>query len=169
MLIIYRRCDMALKSTPDVPHKGWKPTDVIDLHDDEGREFGNYEDCEFCGHEQIRFVHLLGHAEYPKTIRVGCICACLLTNDYKNPKERERKLKNRANRKAKFLSRKWKPNRYGGETITLNGYRVTVGQPRPAAFRIWINGKEGKLTFADARSAKLRAFDAVQSMRERGT
>jgi hypothetical protein len=158
---------MALMNQQGVPHKGWHEVDVKDLHEDEGLVFGDYEDCEFCGHEQIRFVHLLGHPAYPTIIRVGCICACALTNDYKNPKERERKLRSRANRKAKFPNRKWKTTRYGGETITLDGFRVTVGQLRSGPYRVWIDGKEGKLTYHDARSAKLRAFDAVQILKEK--
>ena len=124
--------------------------------------------CQFCGHEQIRFVHLLGHPSYPDIIRVGCVCACDLTNDYKNPKERERKLKSRASRKAKFPNRKWKPTRYGGETISLDGYRVTVGQLRNGLYRIWIKSKEGTLTYPDTKTAKLCAFDAVQKMKEKG-
>jgi hypothetical protein len=159
---------MALSSQQGVPHKGWHEVNVIDLHEDEGLAYGDYQDCEFCGHEQIRFVHLLEHVSYDHAIRVGCICACNLTNDYKNPKKRERQLKSRANRKAKFPNRKWKATKHGGETIVLDGYRVTVAKISIGCFRLWINSKKGTKTYPDARTAKLRAFDAVQKMMERG-
>ena len=80
---------MGLYKLPGIPHRGWRLLDVIDLHDDEGLEYGDYEDCQFCDHEQIRYVHLLGHSSYDGVARVGCICACKLTEDYVNPKLRE--------------------------------------------------------------------------------
>lgn len=55
---------MPLNTQPGVPHKGWTLPGVTDLQLDEGRAFGEYEDCEFCGHEQIRFVHTLTHGGY---------------------------------------------------------------------------------------------------------
>jgi hypothetical protein len=159
---------MALSSEPGVPHKGWQEIGVIDLRQEQGAFYGEYEDCEFCGHEQIRFVHLLEHSSYPEVLRVGCICACDLTEDYKNPKRREREIRNRAARKERFVFRKWKQTKLGGETIVLDGYRVTVGQIAPGRYRIWINGKEGTRVYDNEITAKLCAFDAVQKMIEKG-
>jgi TPR repeat protein len=52
-------------------------------------------------------------------------------------------------------------------TIILNGYKVTLGKLPSGEFRLWINGMEGTQTYPDARSAKLRAVEAVRKMREK--
>jgi hypothetical protein len=140
---------------------------VIDLRDDEGLEYGDYEDCQFCDHEQIRFVHLLEHPSYKGIVRVGCICACKLTDDYVNPKRREQEVRNRANRRQRFPLRKWKPTRQGGKTITLDGHRITVGT-KNGKYRLWIDGTEGKLYFNDEKAAMLRGFDYIQKKKETG-
>lgn len=163
---------MALCSESGVPHKGWSLVDVIDLRDD-GHFFGDYENCQFCGKEQIRFVHLLKHDAYPSEMRVGCICSCHLTQDYVTPKVRERAARNRAARKEKFLTRKWKTTVLGGETVKLKGYQVTVGQLPNGLYRVWIRyeywvrAKEGKNLYPTAEAAKLRAFDAVHEIIEK--
>jgi hypothetical protein len=158
---------MGLCSTPGVPHKGWHLDDVIDLHLDEDLVFGEYEDCEFCDHEQIRYVHILSHKTFDRPMRVGCICSCKLTEDYVTPKERERKLRNAASRRVRFPNRKWRITKKGGETILIDGYRVTVGLIQSGKYRLWINSKEGSRSYDELRMAKIRAFDAVQEMKKR--
>lgn len=66
-----------------------------------------YEQCQMCGHEKIRYVHILEHKDFPEELRVGCVCASKLTNDYVKPQERERDLRNRANRRQNFMRREW--------------------------------------------------------------
>ncbi|MDI1312004.1 hypothetical protein, partial [Prosthecobacter sp.] len=128
----------------------------------EGLEYGDYEDCQFCEHEQIRYVHILAHPEYSDTIRVGCVCACNLTNDYVEPKRRERLLRNRTARRSRFPNRRsWRVNRQGGKTIKLDNHRITVGLKR-GRYRVWIDGEEGTLYYDDERGAMLRAYDRVQ-------
>ena len=80
----------------DIPHKGWTEIGMEDLGEE--AEFGEdieYERCEMCGNEKIRYVHIMTHPEFPGELRVGCICACHMTDDYENPEARERDLKNR--------------------------------------------------------------------------
>lgn len=108
---------MSLNTQPRVPHKGWSLAGVLDLQLDEGRAFGEYEQCEFCGQEQIRYVHTLAHDEYPDSIRVGCICAERLTEDYVNPKRREGELRNRAARREKWVKREWKASVKGNRFL----------------------------------------------------
>jgi hypothetical protein len=158
---------VGLYKLPGVPHRGWRLVDVIDLHDDEGLEYGDYEDCQFCDHEQIRYVHLLGHSSYDGIARVGCICACKLTEDYVNPKLRERELRNRSARRQRFPDRKWKLTRQGGKSITVDGHRVTVGL-KGGKYRIWIDSVEGKLYFDAERQAMLRAYDYIQKKKAKG-
>lgn len=114
-----------------IPHKGWEYIGIEDLGEniclDEDIE---YEQCEMCGKEKIRYVHLLRHSEYDGVIRVGCICASKMMDDYVTPQENERSLKNRMNRKKNFMKQEWrfKPAtgnytiRYKGEYITILRY-----------------------------------------------
>ena len=92
----------------NVPHKGWKCVDVMDIGENynsiEGME---YEQCEMCGKEKIRYVHLLKHHDYDGEIRVGCDCASKMLCDYVTPQDRERNLKNRVNRRKNFMKQEW--------------------------------------------------------------
>ena len=78
-----------LWNRPNVPHKNWCWLDVIDTQTRDSV-------CDMCGNERIRYVHVMAHPEYPAQLSVGCVCAEKMTNDYVNPKQRERKLRNAA-------------------------------------------------------------------------
>ena len=49
----------------NVPHKGWKHIGIEDLGEDAypGEEI-RYEQCEMCGYEKIRYVHILIHPDF---------------------------------------------------------------------------------------------------------
>ena len=49
---------MARWDLPGVPHKGWTLVGFEDIKDDPDAD---YETCEMCGNERIRFVHILSH------------------------------------------------------------------------------------------------------------
>ncbi|MCB1100654.1 MAG: hypothetical protein KDN22_34145 [Verrucomicrobiae bacterium] len=150
-----------LKSTPGCPHKGWEWLGATDLHDDEGLEFGEYETCEFCGHEQIRYVHALRHCDWKEEIAVGRICANNLSGD-PDIDITETRLRNRAQRRNNFPRLKsWKMSTRGNEWINYLGHHVVVICWSDGSFRLRIDGELGKLTFADVVAAKRRAFDVV--------
>ena len=116
-----RRWDQA-----GIPHKGWILEGVEDIKDHfkDGKDV-EYETCEMCQNERIRYVHILSHPNYDGLLRVGCDCACRMTEDYETPYEYERRAKNRSNRRKKFVKQEWRLNptgnyvlRYKGETIT---------------------------------------------------
>lgn len=93
----------------DIPHKGWIEIGMEDLGEE--AEFGDeiqYEQCEMCGDEKIRYVHIMKHLEFQGELRVGCICACHMTDDYESPQARERELRNRVQRKKNFMKREWR-------------------------------------------------------------
>ena len=70
----------------DVPHKGWTLVRVEDVMEGmDGCDESLYETCEMCGKEEIRYVHVLTHPEYEGQIRVGCVCAEKMTDDYVTP------------------------------------------------------------------------------------
>ena len=151
---------MGLFSESNFPHKGWCLIDVIDLREDNGLEYGEYEDCEACDHEQIRFVHILRHDSYHRNIRAGCVCSCKLTEDYVTPKHRERAVRNRAAKRDRFINRKWKDTRYGGKTIKIGEHRATVSEIN-GCFHVWINSVHGRDCYETERQAMLAAFDFV--------
>lgn len=157
----------------DIPHRGWRYIGMEDLGEycfpGEGIP---YEQCEMCGYEKLRYVHLLEHPDYDGIIRVGCECAEKMIIEYVDLEKRERELRNRGNRKKNFLKREWtyKPNtgnytmRYKGEYITImkskfgNGWGVIFqGESR------WdYNGKR----ITDLRTAKIVAFDLFDELHE---
>ncbi len=115
-----------------VPHRGWRCIDVEDLADlVDGTEEIPYEQCEMCGNERIRFVHLMQHPDYPHKLRVGCVCAEKMSDDYVNPRKAEDTLRKRASRRKNFNNKEWRFNpekqtyskKYKGEYITIKKSR----------------------------------------------
>lgn len=149
-----------------IPHKGWKYQDVIDLG-----EGSYYEKCQMCGKEELRYVHILYHDEYPDYLRVGCVCAQKLTDDYSLPETKERELKNRLKRKQNFLKREWKLKpakgtyslKYKGEFITIfpakfGGFGIVFQN----IFYYDLNGKK----FYKLEEAKEAAFEIFDNNHE---
>lgn len=150
---------MLLNTQPGVPHKGWSLTAVADLQLDEGRAFGEYDECEFCGKEQIRYVHTLAHPEYADSIRVGCVCAEHLTADYVNPKQRENELRNRAARRDKWTRRAWKTSAKGNPYLeTRDGHHIVVF-PVSSGCMLRIDGRKGRKIYPNVAAAQLASFD----------
>ncbi|MFH2002952.1 MAG: hypothetical protein ABIK28_25015, partial [Planctomycetota bacterium] len=90
-------------SQKEIPHKGWRCVDVIDLRpNDEPVELVDYAICEMCGHERIRFVHVMEHDDVDGQLLVGCVCAEKMLEDYVGPQHRESRLKNKATRKRNW-------------------------------------------------------------------
>ena len=76
------------------PTKGWWCHYVDDLGAVEAV-------CVACGTQPIRYAHVLVHDAYAEEIRVGCVCAEVLTNDYVNPKRRQREAQKQAERRKR--------------------------------------------------------------------
>lgn len=112
----------------DIPHKGWIEIGMEDLGEE--AEFGDeiqYEQCEMCGNEKIRYVHIMKHPEFLGKLRVGCICACHMTDDYESPQARERELRNRVQRKKNFMKREWRQViKTGNYTLKYKGEHITI-------------------------------------------
>lgn len=156
-----------------VPHKGWRYIGVEDLGEyvEPGEQI-NYEVCEMCGNERIRYVHLLEHPDYHGEIRVGCVCASKMIDDYVDPKESERKLKNRVNRKLNFMKQEWRfKSSTGNYTLRYKGNNITImkskhGPNWGVIFKgkyLWdYNGKRIK----DLDTAKIVAFNLFDELYE---
>jgi hypothetical protein len=95
------------------PTNDWTCREVLDARavDPEGQPT-----CEFCNHK-IRWIHVLEHHAYPRSVETGCCCASRLCHDYDAPAA-EREVKNRYNRLATFVdAKRWRPSKYNPENV----------------------------------------------------
>jgi hypothetical protein len=155
---------LARWDNPGIPHKGWTLVGYEDIREDSpnGEDF-EYETCEMCHNERIRYVHILTHPKYNGDIRVGCKCACKMTEDYVTHPEHERQMRNRASRRRNFLKQEWCPNQNGNWVLRYKGRHITAIQ-RNGCYGCVYNKKwtwqyRGNRIF-DLDTLKLAAFDA---------
>lgn len=90
-----------LWSEPGVPHKGWyfiKVTDAGDNPDD-------WDYCQMCAKERIRYEHTMGHPDVNFTVIAGCVCAGHMSDDYEGAKQRERAVRNETARRKRALKK----------------------------------------------------------------
>ena len=162
---------MSLWDNKHIPHKGWICVGMIDLGEDaddmdfETRRDELYEQCEMCRQEGIRYVHIMKHPEYADNLRVGCICAQKMENDYTAPRERENDLRNRHNRKINFLKREWQSRANGNLVLKYKGRYITIMQSKynQLEYGVAYDGEyiwryQGR-KIRDIRTAQLAAFD----------
>jgi len=155
---------------PGVPHKGWSLDDVKDIREDGQEEWETpYETCMMCGNEKIRFVHIVSHPEMLEDFRVGCVCAENMTNDYINPKRREKDLRNRASRRSNWMGKQWKFSKNGNRYLKIDGKIVVIFQDkRTNKYKISIDEIFGKKSFAELKDAKIAAFKGIEYLKEIG-
>lgn len=160
-------------SRPNIPHRGWKYFGMEDLGDDVyPGETIPYEQCEMCGKERIRYVHLLRHPDYNGELRVGCDCASKMTEDYRTPREQERNLQNRASRRRNFLKQEWwYKSETGNYTLRYRGEQITIMKSRfGPGWGVIFNGRQRwdyngrKITNLD--TAKIVAFNLFDELHE---
>lgn len=161
-----------------IPHKGWKCIDVLDLGENtEKIEEIEYEQCEMCGNEKIRYVHVMEHPEYPETLHVGCVCAEKMSGDYDNPRKLENLLKNKANRRRNFNRIEWKFNpsrksyskKYKGEYITIVESKYGNFGVFFANQKIWEYDGQKISSFEFAESVAFEIFEKYHTTREERT
>ena len=157
---------------PGVPHKGWSFVGFDDLG-------GPSIICEMCETQEIRYVHYMEHPNYPAQLACGCVCAGKMEEDYEGAVEREAVFKNLARRRSNFLGRSgWRESANGNPFIKVDGYHIVV-YPRANragtenwGFRVTNRRTRdsiaSQLPYPSEHKAKLRAFDAMIWMQERG-
>lgn len=143
-----------------IPHKGWHCIDVEDLAElVDGTEEIPYEQCEMCGNERIRFVHLMQHPDYPHELRVGCVCAEKMSDDYVNPRKAEDTLRKRASRRKNFNNKEW---RFNPEKQTYSkkykGEYITIKKSRYGNFGIYFANK----SFWNYNGKKIYSFESAE-------
>lgn len=155
--------NMARWDRAKIPHKGWKYIGIEDLGENTlPKDEIPYEQCEMCGNERIRFVHILVHPEFKEKIRVGCKCATKMIENYADPEKKERDLKNRTKRRESFLRQIWKKTKKGF-TLRYKGENITIVISKYSTFGIvfrkqWCWKYQGKV-LNDINTAKFAAFD----------
>jgi len=145
-------------SQPDVPHKGWTCVDIEDLGEQPAV-------CEMCEKQSIRYVHYMEHPNYEDTLRVGCICAGHMEENYNKAKLREDFMKKRSSKRLRWINNnRWKISRKGNNWIESDGYIVVMMEQNSfwkglikndnIGFKIW-----SKRQYKLINEAKLAAFD----------
>lgn len=152
----------------DIPHKGWSLLDVIDVREDnQPEDKTEYESCMMCGNEKIRYVHIVEHFEVNETLRVGCVCAEKMTNDYHNPKRLEQKLRNRASRRTNWKNRRWKRSFNGNSYLNIDGHFVLIYRDKKTLkYKVAIDKTFGKKSFNTNDEAKMAAFNGIEYFKD---
>lgn len=153
---------------PGLPRKGWECFDVEDRKD-------RYFTCEMCGFTKVRYVHLMFHHDCSEIIRVGCVCAGHMEENYSAPKERERELRNRAARLGRLRERHsharmawtfdwgWKTSAKGNLWRNAEGLRIVVFPSHHSddAWDTLIGEEFGKHPHPTQEEAMLATFDRL--------
>jgi len=146
-------------SEAGVPHKGWQCVDIEDLGEPQIT-------CQMCESQTIRYVHHMEHPNYEDVLEVGCVCAGHMEGDLVSARTRETSMKNRASKRKRWLTRRWKVSQKGNPWIRADGYRVTV-YPRGGGWATTVSTENNssvqhsRRNYATIELAKLAAFDHI--------
>ncbi len=118
---------------PDIPKHAWKNESIFDLEHDRVI-------CEMCNTTEIRYVHVMKHEKYSKTLEVGCICAGKLEGDEKKAREREKDhinwLKRKQNRASKLRNEEnWRVSKQGNSYLKIDGCMFHLQKCRNGAIK----------------------------------
>jgi len=151
-------------NTPGIPHKGWVLAGVYDVREDgQPADETEYERCMMCNNPKIRFVHIVSHKESDEDLKVGCLCAEKMTNDYVNPKKQEKELKKKAKKLSDRLKKGWRLSGKGNPFLKIDGYRIVIFKDkRTNKFICKIDEIFGKRKFDSLEQAKVAAFKGVE-------
>ena len=115
----YARCIRQLKEW-GAPLEDWICTAIVDTKEDD--EDASLSECELCGCSNVRYEHVMEHVRYFEPVIVGCICAGIMEGDVLKAQERERLMKNRSQRRKRFVAKGWE------ETVSGQLYREHKGE-----------------------------------------
>jgi len=158
-----------------IPHKGWICVGVEDIAENtDTLEDIEYEQCEMCGNEKIRYVHIMKHPEYPDELHVGCVCAEKMSGDYVNPRKVEVTLRNRATRRKNFNKKEWRFNptkrtyskKYKGEYITVMESQYGNWGIFFAGKRFWEYNGRKIFSFEGAERVAFEIFEEYHTTQE---
>ena len=82
--------------------------------------------CEMCEVQDVRYVHVMTHANYAGPPCVGCICAGHMEENLVGFRLREDAFKASRSRRERWLSQEWRVSRAGNEYLNTDGFNVVV-------------------------------------------
>jgi len=99
--------------------------------EDLGEDSNDWDTCEMCESARIRYVHTMGHPDYPDYLNCGCVCAGNMESDYEQAKKRERRFVDKRRRHAQRLalwrqSGTWHRSSRGNYYRRERGFVVTL-------------------------------------------
>ena len=154
---------------PDIPHKGWRCVNIIDLRPDgEQINADEYKTCEMCDHYPIRFVHVMERDNHAGQLKVGSVCDVKMSSDYVNPKDHKTLLKKKVNLKRKWLFyKKWRTLKNGNSCLRKKDMTLTVIQNWNNSYRwkyriSYTGGTRPELSkdsYSSENAAKLALFE----------
>lgn len=154
-----------------MPHRDWNCVDNYDSFEVNGED--EFETCEMCEVMEIRFVHVMQHADYSDLLHCGCICAGHMEQNKVGADRRDKGMRNRASRRAKFPDRTgWRVSARGTPYIKVEGYHLMVAR-RKSGFAVGVtppgapHPKWGRRTYPAELDARLGCFDALEYMKSR--
>jgi hypothetical protein len=154
-----RRGKWSLRS---VPHTGWECVEIEDLG-------GPYAVCEMCEVQEIRYLHYMRHPTFTSVLAVGCVCAGHMETDHVSAERRDNLMKSRAQKRRRWLSRRWKVSAKGNDWLVTDGFRVTV-YPLRNSWEVTVAAvddsylHQSRRAFATQDLAKLAGFDLVSKI-----
>ena len=136
-----RRCHKVLQEW-GAPLSGWYCDYVYDVDDgDDEADSDELFTCELCRCQKVRYVHVMRHEEYFESLEVGCVCAGIMEGNILAAKERDRQLKNRAERKRHFPERRWFKNYTGNLQLDYKGTRIYINRKADGHFSVYVKGQ----------------------------
>ena len=154
-----------LWNTPGIPHRGWTLEDVYDVRaDGQSVNDAEYETCQMCGNERIRFVHVVSHSDMDHQLSVGCVCSEKMTNDYINPKRLEKELKKKATRRNNWAKKNWRISEKGNYFLKTRGHFLLIYRDKKTGkFRLKIDEDFDRKYYDTLDKAKIEVFNRIEN------
>ncbi|MDD8628118.1 hypothetical protein LAX03_20250, partial [Escherichia coli] len=108
-----------LWSSAGVPHRGWTCIGIEDLGEPN-------QQCAMCETSMVRFVHYMTHPDYNQELAVGCVCAGHMETDRKAAELRETRMKSRAGKRKRWLTRTWKISKKNNPYLKSDGFIISI-------------------------------------------
>lgn len=92
-----------------------------------------------------------------------------MTDDYVNPKERQRQVENRAKRKENWKYKNWKQSQKGNDYLKFEEHLFVIFRDKKTNnFKYTIDGNFGLKSFQYLSEAKEAIFNTIEKMKENG-
>lgn len=140
----------------EVPHRGWACVGDYDL----GPDPDGMMVCEMCERQDIRYVHVMEHPDYPDHLEVGCICSGNMGNNYRAPVERERRMKRAAKLRSDYLALQWRTSQKGNPYLKVRSGAHAVVFPKRNKWSAKVEF-DGHVIWAEGLYASARDAEAA--------